>query len=281
MRRTSSLLAAAAALALAACSGDEPADNVSANGAEASNEAAMTNDPSNPFGQAEMQMHERMTATVGANASETWVRKMIEHHRGAVEMSEILLAQGGDERFLEKARMTVTMQMRDIAELERMLSGGVSGGSGPANPYGPVEARMHDQMMAARGADPAETWARKMIAHHQGAIDMSEVLIQQGGDPEVLAVARRTADEQRREIAELETMLAGGAPAAEAPKADAATPPAANRTPAAQPKARETPSRPATRPAQPKATPRPAPRQEPSPPPKTECLPEHRAAGHC
>lgn len=31
----------------------------------------------------------------------------------------------------------------------------------------------------------------------------------------------------------------------------------------------------------PKAAPKAAPKPEPSSPPKTECLPEHRAAGHC
>jgi hypothetical protein len=31
----------------------------------------------------------------------------------------------------------------------------------------------------------------------------------------------------------------------------------------------------------PKAAPKAAPKTEPSPPPKAECLPEHRAAGHC
>lgn len=271
---------------LAACGGAGD-DNQTA---QANSQQPMANESaqamaSGPFAQAEMEMNERMMAAVGANASETWTRKMIEHHRGAVEMSQILIDQGGEQRFVEMARMTIEKQQREIGELERMVAGGISGGSGEANPFGPVEQSMHQQMMAASGANISETWARKMIAHHQGAVDMSEMLIRQGGNPQVVVIARRTAEDQRREIAHLEAMLRGEAmPAAGAPSApatakqtssDTATPGA--REPDAAPKARPT-ERPAQRN---QAAPRPAPKQSPTPAPTPTCTPEHRALGHC
>lgn len=249
MKATNPLLVTAAALALAACSGDESANNAAANQAATNDMAGMASDPSDPFVAAEMEMNERMMAATGANASETWVRKMIEHHRGAIAMSELLLGLGGDERFAGKARETADTQRRDIAELERILAGGVEGGAGPANPFQPIETRMHEQMMAARGATPGETWARKMIAHHQGAIDMSQAIVGQGGDADVLAAARRTIDMQRREIAELERLLAGEAAAAPAPPpAPPAAAPAAAPRPKAQAPAAPRPSRPAPQP---------------------------------
>ncbi|WP_207912475.1 MULTISPECIES: DUF305 domain-containing protein [Bacteria] len=264
------------AVALAACSSGEENAGQDAENASAS---SMANDANNPFGAVEMQMHERMMAAVGANASETWVKKMIEHHRGAVEMSQILIDRGGESGFVEMARMTVEKQSREIGELERSLAGGITGGSGEANPFEPVDKSMHDAMMAATGSTLSETWARKMIAHHQGGVDMSEVLIRQGGDPDILAKARSTARDQRAEIAHLAAMLSGEAmPAADAPAAsssaratDRATPAAPRTSPA--PKAAQPP-------AQPKqAAPRPT--SSPAPSPTAECLPEHRAAGHC
>lgn len=268
-----SILATGAALSLAACSSEQAPNNTAGGENEtATNQMTMANDPSNPFGEAEMQMHERMTAATGANASETWVRKMIEHHRGAVEMSRVLINGGGDPDFVQMARTDAAKQQREIGELERMLAGGITGGSGEANAYGPVEQSMHQQMMAATGANLSETWARKMIAHHQGAVDMSEVLIRQSGNPQVVALARRTAEDQRREIAHLEAMLRGeGMPAAGAP----AAPAKGGSRNAAVPTARQ--------PSPPKATPtpRPAPRPAPSPTPAPACAPEHRAAGHC
>lgn len=278
MKRITTLLLGAGALSLAACSDGEDSANRTAENASAS---SMANDPNNPFGAIEMQMHERMVAATGANASETWVEKLIEHHRGAVQMSQLLVDRGGEAGFVEMARATVEKQSREIAELERALAGGIAGGSGEANPFGAVEKSMHDQMMAAKGATLSETWARKMIAHHQGAVDMSEVLIRLGGDPDVLAMARRTAKDQRAEIAHLEAMLRGEAmSAADTPAATSSAKAADGAAPAARRTSPAPKASPAPGPAQPKQA---APRAtaSPAPSPTAECLPEHRAAGHC
>ena len=71
---------------LSACGGSDENQSAQSNGQEPmANESAHAM-PSGPFAQAEMQMNERMMAAVGANASETWTKKMIEHHRGAIAM---------------------------------------------------------------------------------------------------------------------------------------------------------------------------------------------------
>lgn len=81
----------------------------------------MPNDPSNPYMQAEMRMHERMMAARGDGPAETWVRKMIEHHRGAIEMSQIVIARANDREVERKARQTITEQQREIQDLQRWL----------------------------------------------------------------------------------------------------------------------------------------------------------------
>lgn len=272
-----SLLALATACGGGSTNEQTASVNTQAPAGNASGEAM----PAGPFAQVEMQMHERMMAATGANASETWARKMIEHHRGAVQMSQVLIDAGGEPGYVQMARTGAEKQQREIAELERMLAGGVAGGSGEANPFGPVEQSMHQAMMAATGSNLSETWARKMITHHQGAVDMSEVLIRQGGNPQMLAMARRVADDQRREIAHLEAMLRGeGMPVAAAPGGSTGE---GSRNTAA-PVAREPSGAPKAAPAQRnQATPRPAPRPTPtpSPSPTPTCLPEHREMGHC
>lgn len=252
---------------LTACGGGTSGNQSesSSNAAPAANTAMSM--PSGPFSQVEMQMHDRMAAAAGANASETWTRKMIEHHRGAIEMSQLLIDQGGDPAMVQMARQTVEKQQGEIAELEGTLSAGISGGSGEANPFGPGEQQMHQAMMAATGGNLSETWARKMIVHHQGAVDMSELLIRQGGNPQIVALARRTAADQGREIEHLQAMLRGepmSSGNASAPGADTAAPPASRpaREPAATPKARPAEPSPARNPA----TPRPAPKQQPADP---------------
>lgn len=54
--------------------------------------------PANPYPQAEMDMHQKMMSAMGADATETWVRKMVEHHRGGIAMSRIVLRETKDPK---------------------------------------------------------------------------------------------------------------------------------------------------------------------------------------
>ena len=75
----------------------------------------------NPYGPSEMRMHERMMAATGADAGETWVRKMIEHRRGAVEMSQVALRSTQNADVRREAQKTIASQNREIANLNAML----------------------------------------------------------------------------------------------------------------------------------------------------------------
>lgn len=206
------IAATAALVGLSACSQQPVAtDNQTAAAAPADTmpgDLAM-NDPANPYADAMTKMNRDMMGARGANVSETYARMMIPHHQGAIDMSNVLLAQGGDEKFLAKARMVSADMRKEIGTLQGQLQSGLTAGTstGSVNPFGPAMQKMDAAMMSATGATPGETWARKMIAHHQGAIGMSEAVLRQGGDPKALATARMTIDKQNKEIAELEGML--------------------------------------------------------------------------
>ena len=76
----------------------------------------------NPYGQAEMDMHQKMMAAKQGDAAEMWTRKMIEHHRGAIAMSRVAVRDARDAETKRMARMTITKQEKDIAELQAWLS---------------------------------------------------------------------------------------------------------------------------------------------------------------
>jgi uncharacterized protein (DUF305 family) len=80
----------------------------------------MKNTPANPYAEAGMAMHHKMMV-VGADASETWVRQMIEHHRGAIAMSKIAVAQAKDQQVRSMAQKVVAMQEKEVAELQSWL----------------------------------------------------------------------------------------------------------------------------------------------------------------
>lgn len=76
-----------------------------------------------------------------------------------------------------------------------------------ANPYGPDMMKMDERMMAAMGADAGETWTRKMIEHHRGAIAMSQTALRHTQNAEIRREAQKTIASQQREIATLQAML--------------------------------------------------------------------------
>ena len=85
------------------------------------NHSMMMKDPSNPYAKSEMDMHMKMMMAKTGDASEKWTRKMIEHHRGAIAMSRVALAQATDADTRRMAQMTIDMQEKDIGELQGWL----------------------------------------------------------------------------------------------------------------------------------------------------------------
>jgi uncharacterized protein (DUF305 family) len=73
-------------------------------------------------------------------------------------------------------------------------------------------AAMHEGLMI-EDADVA--FACGMIAHHQGAIDMAEVLLAHGTDPELRTLAETIIAAQTEEIGQMTDWLAGKADQAE------------------------------------------------------------------
>lgn len=239
------LLTAAAsvfAVNLAACDRAE----APANNAAAENEmSARMADASNPFAQAEMAMMDELAVAVGTDVADTWLHKIIAHHRGAINMSEVLLAQGGgDPRVREMAQKTIDKQTKAAVDLQQLLG---KSGQDPASaqPYAAAETQMHEAMMAAKGANASETYLRKMLEHHKGAVAMSDVALASGGAGAVRAQVEKTRADQQKEADMVEAMLRGApSPAAPATTETAAAAPAAKPTASKPAPAKPDPAKP-------------------------------------
>jgi uncharacterized protein (DUF305 family) len=60
--------------------------------------------------------------------------------------------------------------------------------------------RMHHEMSVRYSGDPDRDFARMMIPHHQGAIEMAKAELQHGRDPVLRRLAQGIIVEQEQEI---------------------------------------------------------------------------------
>ncbi len=255
MNRLSELSALALLAGLAACgSPEQPAENPDTS-------AGMEMD--GPYAASMMEMMDAMTAAVGVDAADTWVKQMIAHHEGAIDMSRIVLGLDPTDDVARMARLTIEMQGEEIEELRELARDGAANPAS-AELYEQANRAMHEGMMAASGATPSETYLRKMLEHHRGAVAMSDIALANGAQGAVRAQIVETRAEQQAEIEMAEAMLSGEP--MPMPAAAASQPVARSSTAAAPPK------------PQPRATERSAPAPQPTPSPTATAPDPH--AGH-
>ena len=138
--------------------------------------------------------------------------------RTAIALSMLsLLATAGCAANASESDMA--MQDRPMSGMSMPQSGSSTGmmGQGHAMPQGmsmprtafsEAEMSMHRAMMMATDVNTQRTWARKMIAHHRGAIAMSQALLASDApDPEARRMAKAVVDTVTPEIADLESWL--------------------------------------------------------------------------
>ncbi len=63
-------------------------------------------------------------------------------------------------------------------------------------------------MMKGMDPDPTKAWAKMMVAHHQGAIDMSKTVLKETKDPIIRQMAEKGIKEQTEEQKMLEEWIA-------------------------------------------------------------------------
>jgi uncharacterized protein (DUF305 family) len=73
--------------------------------------------------------------------------------------------------------------------------------------YKAANDKMHKEMGISFSGDADVDFARGMIPHHQGAVDMAKVVLAHGKDPELRKLAEGVITEQEKEIAFLRDWL--------------------------------------------------------------------------
>lgn len=155
------------------------------------------------------------TTAVFNNADETFAMNMIAHHQQAIAMAELVLdKEGVDERVINLALDIKAAQGPEIETMNQWLEdwGLGTAGSGMEGMDHSGDGMMSDDDMAAlESASAAEAGAlflQQMTVHHQGAIDMAQQELDNGENPDALALAAKIIDDQTAEIATMQSILA-------------------------------------------------------------------------
>lgn len=153
------------------------------------------------------------TSTTANGADVAFATMMIPHHEQAIEMADLVLAKSGiDERIATLATAIKAAQGPEIDDMTEWLTEW----GYPYNSSG-MEGMDHGGMMsgedmsaleAATGAEANRLFLEQMIEHHEGAIDMAEVELDSGSNPDALALAQRIIDSQTAEIETMRDILA-------------------------------------------------------------------------
>ncbi|GAA4045279.1 DUF305 domain-containing protein [Agromyces indicus] len=152
------------------------------------------------------------------DADVMFAQMMIPHHEQAIEMSDSLLEKDGvDEQVRDLAQQIKDAQQPEIDQMKDWLDawgedelgdmGGMDHDMG-----GMGDGMMSDEDMAqledASGAEASRLFLEQMILHHEGAIQMAEYQVQEGENPDAVALAERIVEDQTEEIATMQDLLA-------------------------------------------------------------------------
>lgn len=190
--------------------------------------AGSTTSSSTPTGSA--------STTTDHNAVDVmFVTMMIPHHEGAIEMSDLALAQASSPPVRDLAGRIKAAQGPEIEQMQGWLADWdatmpmASGTAGDGHDMGPgmmsgslTSAGADDfgmgammqmseadlaALRAATGVQFDKLFLEQMIAHHEGAIAMAEVEIARGLNPATLALAESIRTSQAVEITEMQQLL--------------------------------------------------------------------------
>ena len=147
----------------------------------------------------------------GNGTDRAFVAAMIPHHESAVRMAKLAEERAESDFVRELANDIVATQTGEIGTLreqdQELSVAGVPKGSLPV----PEDERgMDHDASELRGAKPFDrAFIEMMIPHHEGAIAMAKAELDGGDDPQLEDLAGRIVEAQEREIREMREHLGG------------------------------------------------------------------------
>jgi uncharacterized protein (DUF305 family) len=150
-------------------------------------------------------MAREMVMENGKYSDKAFIDAMVPHHQGAVDMAEVALQNAEHERIKQLSRAIISTQQAEIEELKSIKE----------EEFGTskVPMEMSAQEMQMMGMTDPEALANRdpfdkafidaMIPHHQSAISMAQVALEESDNPKIKELAGNIVSAQQREIEQM------------------------------------------------------------------------------
>lgn len=156
-------------------------------------------------------MMSRMEAMPKTNDPEIdFPKMMIMHHQGAINMGNVQIQEGKNDSLKRFSEKMIAAQQMEIQQLTAILATETVNNNVPAFT---TEQKDHmlkmDQISDVQliTGDLDNDFAILMIQHHNSAIENAESYLMYGTNGELKSMARKMADDQKKEIKELSDWL--------------------------------------------------------------------------
>ena len=151
-------------------------------------------------------MARQMVMEDGKYSDDAFIDAMVPHHQGAVEMAEVALRNAEHEEIVQLSENIISSQQAEIEELKSIKEQEFGTSQVPTD-------MSQEEMQMMGMTDPQELANREpfdkafidaMIPHHQSAIAMAGVALDESENPRIREIAQNIVSAQEREIAQMD-----------------------------------------------------------------------------
>ena len=156
------------------------------------------------------------------DADVTFAQQMIPHHQQAIEMAQLAQGRVSSGEVQKLAENIEAAQGPEIDTLEGWLEawgeevpsgdmGGMDHGDMGDDSGGAMSGMMDEDemnaLMEASGAGWDRMFLEMMTEHHEGAVEMAQVEVDDGENPDAVAMAKKIISDQQAEITQMRQLL--------------------------------------------------------------------------
>lgn len=135
---------------------------------------------------------------------------MIEHHQGAIDMSQEEITSGKDEKMKAMAQSIITKQRKEQDKFRDIVKN-MEPMKMDMGKHGELSENMNDMKSKMSGMEMTgntdKDFAMMMVAHHEGAIKISKDELSHGMNTRLKEMAQKGIRDQTQEISEFKSWM--------------------------------------------------------------------------